>query len=508
MNASTRSPLWFALVVAVTVLVLHRAAGSEPAARRPNVIFLLSDNQPSDTIHALGNPYIETPNLDRLVAMGSTFTRAIAANPHCVPSRAEILSGATGFTNLSSPFGNSLNPQLVLWPAAMRAAGYHTWYCGKWHTAGTAWERGYEETRALLGGHLRDRPQTHPKMRNGRPATGYKGTVFVNDKNEPEPEKGVGLTPHTDRHIADGAIEFIRRKSERPFFLHVNFTATHDPLLPAPGYENKYQPAGIPLPPNFMPEPLFDYGNARGRDELLLPSPFTPADIRQELADLYAVVSNLDAQVGRILAALEETGQAGNTILIFTTDHGAGVGRHGIRGYQNMYEHTLNIPVILSGPGIPRNQRIGAQAYLRDLYPTVCDLTGIPIPPTVEAKSLAPVLRGTAREIHSEVYAYWHGEGRSGEARQYDAELPLERMVRTDRWKLIYYAHLDRYQLFDLAADPYELRDRASDPTQATTLAEMKRKLEAWFTPRIDRYYGETKRERPGKKESARESRE
>ena len=480
------TPLLALIALFAGLLLCSRAIGATGGTARPNFIFLLTDNQPPETIRALGNPYIETPNLDRLVVEGSTFTRAIAANPHCVPSRAEILTGATGFTNLSSPFGSELNPRLVLWPAAMKQAGYHTWYCGKWHTLGTPRSRGYEETRALrsLAG-VKDLALTHPTMRNGLPATGHKGSVFVTDDGKPELEKGVGLTPHSDRYIADGAIEFIRRKPDRPFFLHVNFTATHDPLLPAPGYEDKYHPDSIPLPPNFMPEPLFDYGNARGRDELLMPSPFTPAAVKQELADIYAVASNMDAQIGRILSALEETNQLRNTVLIFTTDHGAGVGRHGIRGYQNMYEHTLNVPVIMAGPGIPKNRKVTAQAYLRDIYPTVCELAGIPIPDTVEARSLVPVLTGKAREIHREVYAYWHGEGRSGQAREYNAELPLERMVRTDRWKLIYYSHLDRYQLFDLPSDPYELRDLSGDPRHAAELAELKRKLQDWFGPRI-----------------------
>jgi arylsulfatase A-like enzyme len=474
------------IAVVASLLFAAHATGAAAPSSRPNVVFLLTDNQPSDTIRALGNPYIETPQLDRLVAEGSTFTRVIAANPHCVPSRAEMLTGATGFTNLSSPFGNSLNDQLTLWPAAMKAAGYHTWHCGKWHTAGTPAQRGYEETRALRApGRIQSLSQTHPTMRNGRPATGYVGSVFVTNDGKVELEKGVGLTPDSDRHIADGAIEFIRRRSDRPFFLHVNFTATHDPLLPHSRYAEKYPPASIPLPPNFMPEPLFDYGNARGRDELLMPFPYTPADVRQELADIYAVVSHLDEQIGRIRAALEETGQADNTILIFTTDHGAGVGRHGIRGYQNMFEHTLNIPLIFVGPGIPRNRRVSAQGYLRDIYPTVCELTRIPIPNTVEAKSLVPVLTGRAREIHPEVYAYWHGEGRSGQSKQYQAELPLERMVRTDRWKLIYYSHLDRYQLFDLPNDPYELRDLSADLQHETVLVDLKRKLSAWFGPRI-----------------------
>src|SRR5688500_16702495 len=132
------NPLPLVTVLAfVLSLALAPRVSCAASPARPNIIFLLTDNQPPETIRALGNPYIETPNLDRLVAEGSTLTRAIAANPHCIPSRAEILTGTTGFTNLSAPFGNALNSRLVFWPEAMRRAGYRTWYCGKWHTQGT-----------------------------------------------------------------------------------------------------------------------------------------------------------------------------------------------------------------------------------------------------------------------------------------------------------------------------------------------------------------------------------
>jgi arylsulfatase A-like enzyme len=462
----------------VSVAVAAAALGSV-SARPPNVVLLMSDNQPPDTIGALGNGYIDTPALDRLVREGSTFTRALTANPLCVPSRAEVMTGVSGFTNGSSPFGRGIAPGLPLWAEVMRQAGYRTWYTGKWHTDGTPATRGYEEHRALLSsGGAAGQPASHPTMRNGRPATGFQGFTFKTPAGEPDLTKGVGLTPQTDRHIADGAIEFIRRRPDAPFFLHVNFAGCHDPLLPAPGFEAKYDPRTIPLPPNFLPQHPFDWGNAGGRDEKLMPLPLSVDDVKRELADIYAVLSHLDHQVGRILETLTATGQAENTLVIFTTDNGAGVGRHGIRGYQNMYEHAIGVPLIFAGPGIPRDARFAAQTYLRDLFPTVCELAGITIPATVEGRSLVPVLTGLTQEIHSEVYAYFHGSTSTG-------PFPIERMVRTTRWKLIYYSHLDRYQLFDLEQDPFELRDLAASPAHAPTRRELQAKLTAWFAPRI-----------------------
>jgi arylsulfatase A-like enzyme len=150
-------------------------------------------------------------------------------------------------------------------------------------------------------------------------------------------------------------------------------------------------------------------------------------------------------------------------------------------GKQNMYDHTLGVPLLMAGPGVPANRRFQAQTALRDLFPTVCDLVGIPIPSTVEGRSLVPVLSGLTRQIHPEMYAYWHRQDHPG-------ELPIQRMVRTDRWKLIYYAHLPRWQLFDLESDPYELKDLSADPRQQAVFKELRGKLEAWFAPRMKQY--------------------
>jgi arylsulfatase A-like enzyme len=457
--------------------------------RQPNILLIVTDDQRPDTIRALGNSYIDTPNLDRLVTRGSTFTRAIAANPVCISSRAEILTGASGFRNGSSPFGAVMKPEMTFWGDTMRQAGYVTWYSGKWMNDGSPKTRGYDETSALYTSDAvgRSAKPTYAKAYNGAAVTGFGDWTFKTNDGKVEVDKGIGLTPITDRHIADGAIALIGRRPARPFFLHVNFTAPHDPRHFPPGYEKKYDPATIPLPANFLAEHPFDHGNANQRDEKLLPLPRAVNEVKAEIAIYYALISHLDRQVGRLIEALRATGQEQHTIVIFTSDQGLAIGSHGLLGKQNMYEHTIGVPLIMAGPGIPMNRRFDAQTYLRDLYPTLCDFLGAPIPVTVEGRSLRPVLQGLAREIYPEVYAYWHISS-SRAAKMADsgiaAELPIERMVRTDRWKLIYYSHLQRYQLFDLANDPHELRDLSPQPEHQGIKAELQRKLRDWFDPR------------------------
>ena len=433
--------------------------------RRPNILFLLSDDQRPDTIAALGNGVIRTPNLDSLIARGTVFTRAISPNPLCVPSRAEILTGCSGFRNGVLPgISNQLDATLPLWPQTLRRAGYRTVYVGKWHTAGRPSQRGYDESVGLYaggGGRWAKAQVDH----HGRPVTGYRGWVFQTDDGAKQPEHGVGLTPDISASFADAAIEVLRRRQDRPFFLHVNFTAPHDPLLMPPGADFPYAPDKISLPANFAPEHPFDHGNFRGRDELLLPWPRTPAMVKADLAVYYAVISHLDAQIGRILEVLHQTGQADNTIVLFSSDHGLAMGSHGLRGKQNMYEHTVGVPLVLRGPGIQQGARIDAQCYLRDLYPTTCDLAAVTIPASVEGHSLKPLLDGTSESVHPRVFGYFK-----------DAQ----RMVRTDRWKLIHYLKRRRYQLFDLENDADERHDLAGSARHAEIENDLRARLRAW----------------------------
>ena len=445
-------------------------------AAKPNFLVIVTDDQRPDTIAALGNPRIHTPNLDWLVKHGAVFENFICSNPLCVPSRAEILTGCPGYRNgVRGMGGERMDPKLTLWPAAMAAGGYHAWYSGKWMNDGQPTTRGYHETRGLFsGGGGKWKKGEVIRGRKGRPITGYRNWTFKNSNGNPDLQKGTGLTPQTDKFIADGALEFLKRKTEKPFFLHVNFTGPHDPLIYPPGYEKKYTREKMKLPENFKPEHPFDHGNLKGRDEEQLPWPRTKANVLDELAVYYAVIDHIDKQVGRMLAQLRADGRLANTFVIFTSDHGLALGSHGLMGKQNMYDHTIRVPFIISGSGIAKGHRVPAFGFLRDLFPTVCDLAGLAIPKTVQAKSLAPLLRGQRLNVHAAGYGYFKD---------------VQRMIWLENWKLVFYPKTGRHQLFNLTDDPHELNDLAASPVRRARLQRMRRALNQWFHDQGDELF-------------------
>lgn len=436
-----------------------------------NVLLLVSDDQRPDTVAALGNKVIQTPSLDQLVNGGTSFLQATCGNPICTPSRAEILTGCSSFRNGVMDFGRKIRPDLATWPRTMRKGGYHAWYVGKWHNNDKPSTHGFSDSLGLYtgGGRKWYKPQLDWK---GMEVTGYRNWLFQTEEGKMFPERGVGLTPDVSAKFAAAAIRFIRRKSDKPFFLQVNFTAPHDPLLIPPGYENKYDPDKIPLPKNFLPRHPFDHGNFEGRDERMLPWPRDPDMVRKNLAVYYAVISHMDEQIGRILDVLEETEQDKDTLVIFTSDHGLAVGSHGLMGKQSMYEHTIRVPLVIAGPGIPKGKRNEALCYLRDLFPTICDLVNLPIPKSVEGRSLKPVIQGDEDAVYSEIYGYFRDK---------------QRMVRDKRWKLIHYPEIDRWQLFDLSKDPLERKDLIKEKRHAQVVrrlqSQLAQKMKQWEVP-------------------------
>ncbi len=429
----------------------------------PNILLIVADDQRPDTVHALGNAVIDTPNLDRLVARGTSFSRAYAGYPICHVSRAQILTGNPAFKALPKYPAGAIDPKLATLGGTLQKAGYHTCYTGKWHNDGHPKQRGYATTSGLYssgGGKGGAQAETDDR---GRPLTGYRGWTFKDENNKAELGKGLGLQPDNSRHVADGAVHGIQTApKDKALFLHVNFAFPHDPRQWPAGMKGRYEAAKMVLPANFAKKHPFDHGNIDGRDEMLLKTPRVESEVREELAIYYAMITDLDAQLGRILDALSA---AEETIIIFTSDQGLALGSHGLLGKQNEYEHSIRSPLIICGPGLPKNERSAALVNLNDLFPTLCELSGTAIPPSVQSKSLAPLLRHQTERVHDFVTGVF---------------TDTQRMICDERWKFVLYPKAGREQLFDLQSDPDELHDLSGEPAHAAKRDDLKARLETW----------------------------
>ena len=443
-------------LIGVSGLLQLAFAGSVDA--RPNVVFILADDHQAGLIHAMGQPAIQTPNLDRLVAQGMTFTNAHAEIPSCQPSRATILTGTSGFThktmhpNYSAGMDRSLLP--FTWLRAMQTVGYETVWVGKWNAWGKPEQWGVDVVRCLFSAGMGSH-QLKLKDPDGTTYEGFSSTMF-----------------------ADAAIGYIEARPEKPFFLTLSFTAPHDPRTPPQEFKDMYPPETMIVPENFMPEHPFDDGYLTIRDEKLLPRPRTKEAIRKELADYYGMISQMDQQIGRVIDALEASGQLENTLLIYCGDHGLALGQHGLLGKFSMYEHSVRTPLLIAGPGIPNAQQSDALVYLHDLYPTVCEMAGAEIPETVESSSLLPVIEGREAKVRDLIFC---------------ANSNRQRMVRSDRYKLIRFYRdetkqwgTNRILFFDLENDPLELNDLSGNPEYQELIQRYSESLANWQAERGD----------------------
>ena len=263
------------------------------------------------------------------------------------------------------------------------------------------------------------------------------------------------------------AIDFLENwtgSSDHPFLMYVAFNAPHDPRQAPQSFVDMYPLDEIVLPANYMPEHPFDQGERYTlRDEILAPFPRTETAIKTHMQEYYAIISHMDHEIGRVMDKLEEVGEADNTYVIFTADHGLAVGEHGLLGKQNQYEHSIRVPLVIAGPDIPGGTSNDALVYLQSIYPTTCDLADIPTPATVEFKSLMPLIEQTSTRSYDAIFgSYKH----------------FQRMVRTENFKLILYPEADQIQLFDMESDPEELNNLASQAAYQDTMAALFGKLQ------------------------------
>lgn len=438
---------------------------------QPNVLFFFTDDQRFDTIAALGNPHIHTPNMDRLVARGTTFTHAHipggTSGAVCMPSRAMLHTGRHLF-HLDGA-GESIPNDHTLLGEHLQRHGYQTFGTGKWHNGHESYARSFRAGAEIFFGGMDD--HWNVPAFNFDPTGQYAGTFqecldpFRTKEMRTRRGDHVTAGKHSSELFADAAIDFLAQYAwDSPLFMYISFMAPHDPRVMPEQYQQMYDPAQMPLPDNFMGGHPFDNGALKIRDELLADFPRDPAAIQEHIADYCAMITHLDAQIGRVLDALEGSGQAENTIVVFAGDNGLALGQHGLMGKQNLYEHSVRVPLILAGPGVPQNRRSDALVYLLDIFPTLCELLGMTTPESVEGQSLGPVLNGqtdTARAVLPLAYTGY------------------QRGLRTRQHKLLEYHVNGRRttQLFDVQADPHELHNLALDESMVETLQGLRDEL-------------------------------
>lgn len=428
---------------------------------RPNVLFLFTDDQNAELIGALGNPHIKTPHTDRLVREGTAFTNAHimgSSSPGvCLPSRAMLLTGRT-LWNIENQgiWGYEISAKHKTLPEVFREGGHLTFVTGK-NDPGRS---GHIGRAYAVGGRLLLQGMSD---QFNVPIVDFRAD---GDYRQAKPLRTPGL--HSAEIYADDAVAFIKNHatSDQPFYAYVSFQTPHDPWRAPEAYHAMIDASSIPLPVSFMSEHPFDNGMLDIRDETLLPHPRTAESVRKATADYYAVKTHTDTQIGRILEALEASGQYHDTLIVFASDNGLAIGRHGLVGKQNLYQHSLRVPLVIAGPGIPKGETRDHLCYLNDLYPTLCELVGFSVPATVESMSLVPVLKDASAGHRDHLYF---------------AFMSWQRSVRNERYKLIEYA-VDgqrHTQLFDLMEDPDEMHNLAAHPGHRATLEALRELLES-----------------------------
>ena len=418
---------------------------------KPNVLFILTDDQRAGTIHALGNEEIRTPNMDWLVQEGTSFTRAHipggTASAVCMPSRAMINSGKTLFHLEES--GRNIPACHTTMGQCFLAGGYHAMEIGKWHNGVESFCRSFDDGANIFFGGMWDhwnvpvnsfRPDGHyDKQINFTP------NFSANSDSIKVLAEKINAGVHSTDLFSGSAVEYIKNyDSDQPFFLYLSFLAPHDPRTMPEQFRTMYDPEKITLPPNYMEMPVVNCGwSNKGRDENTEAYPRRPEAIRRHIADYYAMISHVDWCIGHILDALREKKMLENTIIVFTGDNGLAVGQHGLMGKQNIYEHSVGVPLVMCGPGIPKGETNDHFVYLLDIYPTLCELCGMEIPPSVDGISFAPMFRDPGYVIRPELYLAFQSRIRG---------------VMDERYKLVEYRteDLKLTQLFDLKNDPWE----------------------------------------------------
>ena len=440
---------------------------------KPNVLFIFTDDQGFYTLNDNDNKVVQTPNMDRLVRQGTMFTHAYNMGAWngavCAASRAMLLSGRHVWNakKISEQWreGNSIQNN---WATLMKGAGYRTYMTGKWHVEFPA-KAVFDTVTHVRPGMPADTWEFAVMKRRldsiqESGGTDY-GSIMPIGYNRPRSISDTMWLPtkkkfggfweggkHWSEVVADDAVHFLQDAKNRkePFFMYLAFNAPHDPRQAPKEFQELYTVDSIPLPKSYRelhPYRKVMQSDEHVRDEALAPFPRTPLAIRTHTKEYYASISHLDAQIGKILDELKRTGKEKNTYIILTSDHGLAIGRHGLLGKQNVYDHSLRAPFVLLGPDIPKGKTVNEDIYIQDAMATALDIAQVSKPPYVYFSSVKPLAQGKQTESnYSEIYAGYRNS---------------QRAIRKNGYKLIAYPKANVLELYNLEEDSDEIHNLA-----------------------------------------------
>ena len=475
---------------------------------RPNLLFIFTDEQRADTMAAYGNTLIQTPNLNRLAGESFVFERTYVTQPVCTPSRSSILTGlwphTTGCTRNNIP----LPPEMACLPEMLVHDGYATAYHGKWHLGDELFaQHGFDEWISIEDGY--NRWFSEGMDRNTRSSyyhflieqglTPQSGITFSRGEAARLPEE-LGKPAF----LARQASRFIRENRTRPFCLFVNFLEPHMPFFGP--RDTQHDPGSVTLPGNFNHPPdetqplraritqRAYFENGFGDNPLK-----TEADWRRLIANYWGLCSLVDTHTGTILNTLEECGLAGNTIVVYTSDHGDMMGSHRLLAKGVMFEEAARVPLLVRLPGQTEGRRVREPVSQIDLVPTLLDLMGERVTNHLAGESLASLLTGSgAPRRNLDVMIEWNGptapngsmvrdrkrpewEHEYGSPEEVDRALAdsVRTVVTPEGWKFNYSAG-GEHELYNLNDDPYELRNLARNSAHRGRMQELSVRIRRW----------------------------
>lgn len=456
----------------------------------PNIVFILTDQQRYDTIRSLGFPYMDTPNLDRMVDEGVSFTQTFITSPSCAPSRASLYTGL--FPHTTGVYKNE-DTWRHSWIELLSKAGYYCVNVGKMHTYPFETPMGFHERHVVEN---KDRyypivPFYIDQWDKALWARGLQkpGRVTYRDKEDYEERLGafeweLPEDMHPDFFVGDMATWWINsHPKEEPLFLQVGFPGPHPPYDPVARYAEPYMERELPLPKVTekeiaqQPPPLKALRSQHmevDHDAVVHLSEPSREQLHRQRAYYLANVTMIDEKIGQILKALEDNGYLENSVVIFASDHGDSLNDHGHSQKWTMYDEVTRVPAIVWAPGrFEGGRQIGGLTQLMDLGPTVLELAGVPVPEAMEANSLLPALRGEEWEERRYVFAE---HGRDAILQETD----FMTMVRDQQWKLVHFVDEPSGQLFDLRNDPEEVNNLWEDPNHEEKKRELLAMIRDW----------------------------